>query len=90
MKILLKNTEIFLIDIADIGAKRWNQSFREFIKDIHSKNNIISDIFNYNTGYLRDEIIDLQQYCKKQYDNNDPRIADIIHKCDDILDFLES
>ena len=81
---------IFLIDIADISAKRWNQSIRDVIKDIPSKNSIISDIVNYNTGYLRDEIVDIQQYCKKQYDNNDPKIIDIIRKCDDILDFLES
>lgn len=80
----------FLIDIADIGAKRWNQSSREFIKDIPSKNSIISDIVNDHTGYLRDEIVDLQQYCKMQYNKNDPRIVDIIHKCDDILDFLEN
>ena len=31
---------IFLIDIADISAKRWNQSIRDVIKDIPSKNSI--------------------------------------------------
>ncbi len=79
----------FMIRVADTGANLYNMSNEDFINELPSATEIVSDIVNQDTGYLRDMLLDVKKYYNDNYDEQDPDWAATLLSCELLIGYLD-